>query len=136
MNILCFSIKSSRINIILFISNFFFFLDQQGKYSKISLTVDQLLTKLKIKQNQKNCNNNNTNNNNKNNNNNNNNSIPKIQIVDVDHNKSMQTAEGKFEMDYETLIEQATEAQTLLAQLLECNCKYSVTLSWIEIFTY
>ena len=48
----------------------------------------------------------------------------------------MQTAEGKFEMDYETLIEQATEAQTLLAQLLECNCKYSVTLSWIEIFTY
>ena len=48
----------------------------------------------------------------------------------------MQTAEGKFEMDYETLIEQATEAQTLLAQLLECNCKYSITLSWIEIFTY
>ena len=103
---------------------FFFFtisLDQQGKYSKISLTVDQLLTKLKIKQNQKNCNNNNTNNTK---NNNNNSSIPKIQIVDVDHNKSMQTAEGKFEMDYESLIEQATEAQTILTQLLEYNCKF------------
>lgn len=40
----------------------------------------------------------------------------------------MHSEEGKFEMDYDSLIEQATEAQIYLEHLLngECNdsCKY------------
>ena len=48
----------------------------------------------------------------------------------------MQTAEGKFEMDYDALIEQGTQAQQLLAQLLQTHCKLKKKTMYFTFLTY
>ena len=53
----------------------------------------------------------------------NNNDIPKIHIIDIDENKKNRIENGVFQMDYDALIQQATEAQTYLEQLFDNNCK-------------
>jgi len=87
-----------------------FSIDQQGKYSRISVTVDHLLGKLKIKsahvKNKDSC-------------------VPKIQISDCEDTKNNQNENGEFEMDYEKLFKQASEAQIYLEQLLNNNCKHN-----------
>ncbi|XP_066922346.1 uncharacterized protein [Clytia hemisphaerica] len=81
-----------------------------AKGSRLSGTVDHLLTKLRFKQNH------NTSKPKENNN------VPKIQVIDIDQGKEMHSEEGKFEMDYDTLIEQATQAQIYLEHLLNGGC--------------